>query len=137
MPILEQVPYRELDLARSSETLGPAEGVEELSEGGRRQEVCVRRRRQLKPVDDVVDLDPQLQFLVVRQRYVLEERRVYLNEMRAALGIASKVAECAGCRIRERGWIEPAGRSIDIADVIDVAHDVGTLIRGPSSPRSR
>src|SRR5687768_14698024 len=57
--------------------------------------------------------------------------------MRSALGIALKIAECAGRWIRERGWVEPAGRSVDDTDVIDAGRDVGALIRGPSGPRSR
>src|SRR5262249_13115191 len=81
----EQVPHGELDLARRAETFRPSERVEELSEAARRQEVCVRRRRQLQAVDDVVDLDSQLHRLVASQMYVLEKRRVHLNEVRPAL----------------------------------------------------
>src|SRR5262249_55908585 len=65
---LQDVPHRELNLARRSETFRPSEGVEELSEAGRRQKIGVRRRGQLKPVDDVVDLDSQLHFLAGTQR---------------------------------------------------------------------
>src|SRR5262245_35247619 len=57
--------------------------------------------------------------------------------MRTPFCVASKVAEGAGRWIRERGPIEPAGRPVDHPDVIDVAHDVWALIRGPASPRSR
>src|SRR5215471_447266 len=102
---LEDIPHRKLDLARRAEAFRPPEGVEELSEAGRRQEVRVRRRGQLKSVDDVVNLDSHLHFLVVTERHVLEQRNVRLHEMRTAFCVASKVAECAGRGIRESGRV--------------------------------
>src|SRR5215471_5397605 len=135
MSFSEQVPYGELNLSRRAETFGPSEGGEEPSEGARRQEVCVGRRGQLQPVDDVVDLDSHLRFLTASQRYVFEKRSVDLKEMGTPLCVAFKRAESAGSWIRERGGVEPRGWSVNHTDVIDAAHDVGTLIRRPSRGR--
>src|ERR1700704_4966492 len=97
---LEQVPHGELDLTRRSETFRSSERVEELSEAARRQEVCSRRRGQLKPVDDVVDLDSQLHFLVANDLCVLEKgTRLPVRSEARALYCAQ---DCRMCR-----WLDP------------------------------